>query len=60
MIFCFFRFSDLTGSDYSEGAIELARNLAARDGFTAISFLVSILYSSEVSPSAFYDQSNFP
>ncbi|CAM0953483.1 unnamed protein product [Alopecurus aequalis] len=33
-------FSDLTGTDYSEGAIELARNLAARDGFTAISFLV--------------------
>uniref|UniRef100_A0ACD5TZI8 Uncharacterized protein n=2 Tax=Avena sativa TaxID=4498 RepID=A0ACD5TZI8_AVESA len=38
-------FTDLTGTDYSEGAIELARNLAARDGFTAISFLVSILYS---------------
>ncbi|KAM3350874.1 hypothetical protein ACQJBY_023119 [Aegilops geniculata] len=38
-------FSDLTGTDYSEGAIELARNLAARDGFTTISFLVSILYS---------------
>uniref|UniRef100_A0A453FCD8 Methyltransferase domain-containing protein n=1 Tax=Aegilops tauschii subsp. strangulata TaxID=200361 RepID=A0A453FCD8_AEGTS len=34
------RFSDLTGTDYSEGAIELARNLAARDGFTTISFLV--------------------
>ncbi|XP_010232153.1 EEF1A lysine methyltransferase 2 [Brachypodium distachyon] len=33
-------FSDLTGTDYSEGAIELARNLAARDGFTAINFLV--------------------
>lgn len=33
-------FSNLTGTDYSEGAIELARNLAARDGFTAISFLV--------------------
>ncbi|KAF7037405.1 hypothetical protein CFC21_047777 [Triticum aestivum] len=33
-------FSDLTGTDYSEGAIELARNLAARDGFTTISFLV--------------------
>uniref|UniRef100_M8CAB1 Methyltransferase-like protein 10 n=1 Tax=Aegilops tauschii TaxID=37682 RepID=M8CAB1_AEGTA len=32
-------FSDLTGTDYSEGAIELARNLAARDGFTTISFL---------------------
>ncbi|KAG8055820.1 hypothetical protein GUJ93_ZPchr0001g31127 [Zizania palustris] len=33
-------FSDLTGTDYSEGAIELAKNLAARDGFTAINFLV--------------------
>ncbi|KAM3331980.1 hypothetical protein ACQJBY_027689 [Aegilops geniculata] len=33
-------FSDLTGTDYSEGAIELARNLAARDGFATISFLV--------------------
>ncbi|XP_073006528.1 uncharacterized protein [Typha latifolia] len=33
-------FSDLTGTDYSEGAIELARNLALRDGFTNIKFLV--------------------
>ncbi|WVZ69251.1 hypothetical protein U9M48_018065 [Paspalum notatum var. saurae] len=33
-------FTDLTGVDYSEGAIELARNLAARDGFAAINFLV--------------------
>ncbi|KAF8390060.1 hypothetical protein HHK36_024581 [Tetracentron sinense] len=33
-------FSDLTGSDYSEGAIDLSRNLADRDGFTNINFLV--------------------
>ncbi|CAO1945576.1 unnamed protein product [Urochloa humidicola] len=33
-------FTDLTGTDYSEGAIELARNLATRDGFTSINFLV--------------------
>lgn len=39
----FFRFSDLTGTDYSESAIELARNLAARDGHTHINFLVCIL-----------------
>jgi SAM-dependent methyltransferase len=33
-------FFDLTGTDYSEGAIDLARNLADRDGFTNIKFLV--------------------
>ncbi|KAJ0989139.1 hypothetical protein J5N97_007495 [Dioscorea zingiberensis] len=33
-------FSDLTGTDYSEGAINLARNLADRDGFSSIKFLV--------------------
>ncbi|GAB4832346.1 hypothetical protein Ancab_006362 [Ancistrocladus abbreviatus] len=33
-------FSDLTGIDYSEDAINLARGLAGRDGFTNISFLV--------------------
>nr|XP_043616707.1 EEF1A lysine methyltransferase 2 [Erigeron canadensis] len=33
-------FSDLTGTDYSEGAIELARSLADRDGFTTIKLLV--------------------
>ncbi|CAL1405358.1 unnamed protein product [Linum trigynum] len=33
-------FSDLTGVDYSEGAIKLARNLADRDGFSSINFLV--------------------
>ncbi|XBI15908.1 hypothetical protein VPH35_058249 [Triticum aestivum] len=34
------RFSDLTGIDYSEAAIELARNLAILDGFEQINFLV--------------------
>lgn len=33
-------FSDLTGIDYSEGAIDLARNLADRDGLPNINFLV--------------------
>ncbi|XP_050941460.1 uncharacterized protein LOC103496859 isoform X3 [Cucumis melo] len=34
------RFSNLTGTDYSEGAIDLARSLAERDGFSNINFLV--------------------
>ncbi|KAF7130790.1 hypothetical protein RHSIM_Rhsim10G0077900 [Rhododendron simsii] len=33
-------FNDLTGTDYSEGAVDLARCLAVRDGFTDIKFLV--------------------
>ncbi|KAM0960552.1 hypothetical protein ACFX2I_025477 [Malus domestica] len=33
-------FSDLTGTDYSEGAIDLARSLADRDGLPNIKFLV--------------------
>ncbi|XP_020592946.1 protein-lysine N-methyltransferase Mettl10 [Phalaenopsis equestris] len=33
-------FSDLTGTDYCEGAIDLSRNLAARNGFSLIKFLV--------------------
>ncbi|PON77462.1 Protein-lysine N-methyltransferase Efm [Parasponia andersonii] len=33
-------FSDLTGTDYSEGAIDLAQRLAQRDGFVNINFLV--------------------
>ncbi|CAL5366451.1 unnamed protein product [Camellia sinensis] len=33
-------FSDLTGTDYSEGAIDLARSLADRDRVTNIKFLV--------------------
>lgn len=36
------RFSDLTGTDYSEGAIDLAKKIATRDGFTNINFLVRI------------------
>lgn len=35
-----FRFSDLTGTDYSEGAIQLARSLSERDGFPNINLLV--------------------
>nr|XP_043632060.1 EEF1A lysine methyltransferase 2-like [Erigeron canadensis] len=33
-------FSDLTGTDYSEGAINLARSVANRDGFTSLKLLV--------------------
>ncbi|KAL1360323.1 hypothetical protein HN51_005689 [Arachis hypogaea] len=33
-------FSDLTGTDYSEGAISLAQSVANRDGFSDIKFLV--------------------
>ncbi|CAH1421352.1 unnamed protein product [Lactuca virosa] len=33
-------FSDLTGTDYSEGAIDLAQSLADRDGFSTIKLLV--------------------
>ncbi|KAJ6339968.1 hypothetical protein OIU77_007838 [Salix suchowensis] len=33
-------FSDLTGVDYSEGAVNLARSLADRDGFSNINLLV--------------------
>ncbi|KAJ7975791.1 Protein-lysine N-methyltransferase [Quillaja saponaria] len=33
-------FSDLTGTDYSDGAINLAQSLAHRDGFSNIKFLV--------------------
>ncbi|XWS75526.1 hypothetical protein CRYUN_Cryun01aG0097200 [Craigia yunnanensis] len=33
-------FIDLTGTDYSEGATDLARSLANRDGFSNIKFLV--------------------
>jgi SAM-dependent methyltransferase len=41
-------FSDLTGIDYSEGAIELARNLAIRDGFEQINFLVDDVLESKL------------
>lgn len=33
-------FTDLTGTDYSGGAVDLARSLADRDGFTNLKFLV--------------------
>lgn len=42
------RFSDLTGTDYSEGAIELAKKLAIRDGFTNINFLVRKNYNNYI------------
>lgn len=40
IVFPGFRFTDLTGTDYSEGAIDLAQSLANRDGFTNLNFLV--------------------
>lgn len=33
-------FCDLTGTDYSEGAIELAKSIAIREGFPTINFFV--------------------
>uniref|UniRef100_A0A0D9UW63 Methyltransferase domain-containing protein n=1 Tax=Leersia perrieri TaxID=77586 RepID=A0A0D9UW63_9ORYZ len=41
-------FSDLTGIDYSEGAIEVARNLAFHDGFEHINFLVDDVLESKL------------
>lgn len=46
-ICCVVRFSDLTGTDYSEGAIDLARRLADRDSFTNIKFLVKLNFVSK-------------
>jgi SAM-dependent methyltransferase len=43
-----YRFSDLTGIDHSEGAIEVARNLAIRDGFEHINFLVDDVLESKL------------
>jgi len=43
-----YKFSDLTGIDYSEGVIEFARNLAVRDGFEHINFLVHDLLESKL------------
>ena len=40
-----FRFSDLTGTDYSERAISLAQSLANRDGFSNVKFLVCSNFS---------------
>ncbi|KAL2622885.1 hypothetical protein R1flu_003090 [Riccia fluitans] len=36
-------FSDLTGSDYIESSVELARAVAEREGLTNIHFLVSFI-----------------
>eukprot|EP00252_Welwitschia_mirabilis_P007922 TRINITY_DN19617_c0_g1_i1.p1 TRINITY_DN19617_c0_g1~~TRINITY_DN19617_c0_g1_i1.p1 ORF type:complete len:354 (+),score=68.49 TRINITY_DN19617_c0_g1_i1:135-1196(+) len=41
-------FVDLTGTDYSEAAVELARNLAARDTSANISFLVDDILESKL------------
>ncbi|KAL6960919.1 hypothetical protein U1Q18_038685 [Sarracenia purpurea var. burkii] len=41
-------FTDLTGTDYSEGAIDLARSLADRDGFTNIKFLVDDVLETKI------------
>jgi SAM-dependent methyltransferase len=41
-------FSDLTGTDYSEAAVELAQNLAIRDGFTSINFLADDILESKL------------
>ncbi|KAK1661030.1 hypothetical protein QYE76_049189 [Lolium multiflorum] len=41
-------FSDLTGIDYSEAAIELAQDLAFRDGFEHINFLVGDVLESKL------------
>lgn len=41
-------FSDLTGTDYSEGAIDLARSLADRDGFSNLKFLVDDILETRV------------
>lgn len=41
-------FSDLTGIDYSEAAIEHARNLSIRDGFEHINFLVDDVLESKL------------
>ncbi|XP_052204724.1 uncharacterized protein LOC127809735 [Diospyros lotus] len=41
-------FSDLTGTDYSEGAIDLARSLADRNGFTNIKFMVDDVLETKI------------
>lgn len=39
---CFlYRFIDLTGTDYSEGAVELSRAIAGRNNIDNVTFLVS-------------------
>jgi len=41
-------FSDLTRTDYSEATVELAQNLAVRDGFTSINFLADDILESKL------------
>ncbi|KAK1357467.1 protein-lysine N-methyltransferase Mettl10 [Heracleum sosnowskyi] len=41
-------FTDLTGTDYSEGAIDLARSLANRDGFSSLKFLVDDVLDTKI------------
>lgn len=41
-------YSDLTGTDYNEAAVELVRNLAVRDGFTNINFLADDILESKL------------
>ncbi|KAL8123910.1 uncharacterized protein LOC141717891 [Apium graveolens] len=41
-------FTDLTGTDYSEGAIDLARSLADRDGFSSLKFLVDDVLDTKI------------
>lgn len=50
------RFSDLTGTDYSEGAVDLARSLADRDGFTNVKFLVKFAFVFQLSKCIIYPQ----
>lgn len=41
-------FTDLTGTDYSDGAVELARAVSDREGFTNINFMVDDLLDSKL------------
>ncbi|MQL89632.1 hypothetical protein Taro_022209 [Colocasia esculenta] len=41
-------FSDLTGTDYSEGAVDLASNIAVRDGFANIKFMVDDILNTKL------------
>ncbi|KAL8099241.1 uncharacterized protein LOC141684654 [Apium graveolens] len=41
-------FTNLIGTDYSEGAIDLARSLADRDGFSKINFLVDDVLETKI------------
>ncbi|MQM19683.1 hypothetical protein Taro_052691 [Colocasia esculenta] len=43
-------FSDLTGIDYSGGAMDLARSLATRNGFASINFVVDDILDTKLEP----------